>query len=284
MSNTSTPGVDGSPPGYRWFYVWPETRGMGPLLIAAPLILLGIGSLIYIVTTGDTELLTFALFSAIIAGFGIVVIAGTKAQDQPIVESGDDTRVFALRYPFFTVRHGFATACLVALFSTMVWIGITDHQPWMIVAGSVLFPITAIGAVLPAFRYALHGRLAFGPKTLRVSTYRCDWEFPWDAIVAAEAVLDAPDAAIAIHCPRAEMIDRPTSSKPLSRWIPPDNAINGPWQIISPMWGVNGNSLLSTIRHLQAHPEHRDQLTKEQLTAMLTPPPWSVRDQLRGQS
>lgn len=267
--------------GYRWLYVWPETRGEGAFVIASPFILGGIGSVIYIIATDDTELLPFAIFSATMVGFGISVIAVTKAQGKPIVEPDDDAAVFALRYPFFTCRHAFAAACLVAFFSVCVWIGIRDGQLWLTVLGLLLFPITTIGAVMPGFRYALHGRLTFGPKSLRVSTYRCDWEFPWHAIVAAEAVLDSPDAAIAIHCTRTEMIDRPTASKPLQRWVPRYNTVDGPWQIISPMWGVNGNSLLSTIRHLQAHPEHREQLTNEQLTAMLTPPPWSVRRDLR---
>ncbi|MBL1072955.1 hypothetical protein JK358_00940 [Nocardia sp. 2] len=189
----------------------------------------------------------------------------------PQVVTTNHPHTFILRYPFFTPRHLFTMLCITSTFTSGIFLSWRYQQVVPAVCIGGLIAVFGFGVLPHAIRCAYFGRLVLSPDHIRVKTHRCDWEFPWTATTSFAADVTSRDGgAIDVRCPAKAMTSRPTSHKPLDWWTPLKSD-DGPWKIVPAMWGVNPNSLLSTLNHLHTHPKHRTTLSAGELTAMLMP-------------
>ncbi|WP_431969930.1 hypothetical protein [Nocardia sp. bgisy134] len=274
MSTPVVPGTAGSPPGYLWRWVWPESRAVAWLLASsAALVGAAAASVAGMVADNDFVVRVAALLLLLAAMTGAIYRV-TSIEDRPWVHQGDGASTFVLRY--LPTRVAPVLAALTALAVAALWIGVLERALEPMFFGIALLVSVLVLACL-GIRYRRAARLCLSPHTIRVTTRNFDWEFPWEAI-DFEAGFDAKGTeTIAIRCPRAAVTTRPTPGRTPTHLRPPKDSPNGPWKVAPIMWGVSPNSLFSALDHLRTDPGLRAELTHAQLTAMLTPPPWQTR-------
>ncbi|MEV6391133.1 hypothetical protein [Nocardia xishanensis] len=274
MSTPVVPGTAGSPPGYLWRWVWPESRAFAWLLASsAALVGAATFSVVGMLAGNDFVVRTGGLLLLLAATTGVIYLV-TGIEDRPSVLQGDDASTFVLRY--LPTRVAPVLAALTALAVAALSIAVLERALEPMFLGLALLVAVLVLACL-GIRYRRTARLRLSPHTIRVTTRNFDWEFPWDA-VDFEPGFDAKGTeTIAIRCPRAMVTTRPTPGKTPTHLRPPKDSPDGPWKLAPIMWGVSPNSLFSTLDHLRTDPDLRAELTNAQLTAMLTPPPWQTR-------
>ncbi|MBF6296288.1 hypothetical protein IU459_01870 [Nocardia amamiensis] len=279
MDAPSMPGTAGSPPDYRWQYVWPEGRGISWLLLMSPFALLAVLVTAVAIQRRDPVPLAVALIGVSGAAFGIILDTAARSTRSPSIESDRELQTFSLRHRFRPVRTlvffgGLTTLSLGATLS-----GFIERSALLIAAGAIMFSIT-IYIGWHDIRYIRTGLLILTPHSLRISTHRCDWEFPWISLTEIGGDVGSSEAFITLQCSTGAMISRPAPSRPLSKWLPPNSSDSGPWRVPTTLWVDNANSLLSTLRYFQNQPEKLRTISTSELKSMLTPPSWEDRKEM----
>ncbi|MET8778878.1 hypothetical protein ABZV58_28065 [Nocardia sp. NPDC004654] len=226
---------------------------------------------------GDRSVVGIGGLLLLLGGIAAITYFVMGIEDRPKVRAGDAENTFVLRY--LPVRLAPVLAGLAAVAVAALWLGIVTGELEPTLCGIALLVALLLLAGL-TLSYRRTARLSFSPDAIRITTRNFDWEFPWDAAHFAAGFDPKGAETIEIRCPRHAVTTRRTQRKTPTHLRPPADSPDGPWKIAPIMWGVRPNSLYSTMTHLRTNPALRTQLTRPQLTAMLTPPPWRTRHAL----
>lgn len=274
MSIPTVPGHPGAPPGYAWRCVWPESRAIGWSVASLAALVGGAACSVVGMVFGNRSVVGIGGLLLLLGGIAALTYFVMGSEDRPEVRAGDAENTFVLRY--FPVRLAPVLAGLAAMAVAALWLGVLARELESTLCGIALLVALLLLTGL-TLSYRRTARLSFSPDAIRITTRNFDWEFPWDAAHFAAGFDPKGAETIEIRCPRDAVTTRRTPRRTPTHLRPPADSLDGPWKITPIMWGVRPNSLYSTMTHLRAAPELRAALTRPQLTAMLTPPPWRTR-------
>ncbi|TQM26336.1 hypothetical protein [Nocardia bhagyanarayanae] len=274
MSIPTVPSHPGAPSGYAWRCVWPESRTIGWSVATLAALVCGAACSVVGTVFDDRSVVGIGVLLLLLGGIAGITCLVMGIEDRPEVRAGDGDNTFVLRY--LPVRLAPALAGLAAVAVAAIWLGIVTGDLEPTLCGIALLVALFLLAGL-ALSYRRTARLSFSPDAIRITTRNFDWEFPWDAAHFTAGFDPKGAETIEIRCPRDAVITRRTPRKTPTHLRPPADSPDGPWKIAPIMWGVRPNSLYSTMTHLRGTPALRAELTRTQLAAMLTPPPWRIR-------